>query len=253
MLAVMKIDHFMYAVASLDEGMAWAEDLFGVAPIAGGSHEGLGTRNALLALRASAAERCEASSGRKLAGEDGMGRNTEPARRFGALGDTYLEIIAPDPAQSVENQMVERMAKLSSGGLVTWAAEGDLTVTKGLLEEAGISSLGPAETRRRTAEGELLVWDLLFPQGGGYGMPFFIDWRDCPHPAATTPVGGKLQSLDISSPDARTLGPVLGGLGLSVAVSEGEPELRVGIEGANGRVELVSTEETRRLQPSSRR
>ena len=249
----MKIDHFMYAVASLDEGMAWAEDAFGVAPVFGGSHVGLGTRNALLALRASAAERSEASSGRKLAGEDGMGRNTEPARRFGALGDTYLEIIAPDPAQQVENQMVERMLKLTAGGLVTWAAEGDLTVTKGLLEEAGISSVGPAETRRRTAEGGLLIWDLLFPQDGGYGMPFFIDWRDCPHPAATTPVGGTLLSLGISTPDAEALGAVLSKIGLEVEVSEGEARLEVAIEGTKGPVVLASTDETRRLQPSSRR
>ena len=214
----MKIDHFMYAVADLHEGMAWAEDLFGVAPIAGGSHEGLGTRNALL-----------------------------------SLGDTYLEIIAPDPAQSVESQMVEGMAELSAGGLVTWAAQGDLVVTKGLLEEAGISSAGPVETRRRTADGGLLLWDLLFPQGGGYGMPFFIDWRESPHPAATTPVGGKLVSFGISTPDTGALGAVLAGLGLGVEVSEGVPEMRVVIEGANGAVELVSTEESRGLQPGSRR
>ena len=131
MLPTMKLDHFMYAVADLDEGMAWAEEAFGVAPAFGGSHEGLGTRNALL-----------------------------------SLGDTYLEIIAPDPAQSVESQMVTGMAAMSAGGLVTWAAQGDLVVTKGLLEEAGIPSVGPVETRRRTADGGLLVWDLLFPQGG---------------------------------------------------------------------------------------
>ncbi len=214
----MKIDHFMYAVADLDEGMAWAEDVFGVAPAFGGSHEGLGTRNALL-----------------------------------SLGDTYLEIIAPDAAQSVESQMVEGMAELSAGGLVTWAAQGDLAVTKGLLEEAGISSAGPVETRRRTADGGLLVWDLLFPQGGGYGMPFFIDWRESPHPAKTTPVGGKLVSFGISTPDAGALGAVLAGLGLGVEVSEGAPELRVVIEGAKVAVELVSTEESRGLQPGSRR
>ncbi len=42
----MKLDHFMYAVADLDGGMAWAEEVFGVAPAFGGSHEGLehGTR-----------------------------------------------------------------------------------------------------------------------------------------------------------------------------------------------------------------
>ena len=218
MLATMKIDHFMFAVADLDEGMAWAEDAFGVAPAFGGSHEGLGTRNALL-----------------------------------SLGDTYLEIIAPDPAQSVESQMVTGMAAMSAGGLVTWAAQGDLSMTKGLLEEAGISSVGPVETRRRTADGGLLVWDLLFPQGGGYGMPFFIDWRDSPHPATTTPVGGELVSFGISTPDAGDLGAVLAGLGLDVAVADGEPEMRVVIEARKGPVELVSTEESRGLSPSSRR
>ena len=214
----MMIDHFMYAVADLDEGMAWAEDVFGTAPVFGGSHEGLGTRNALL-----------------------------------SLGDTYLEIIAPDPAQSVESQMVAGMAAMSTGGLVTWAAQGDLGMTKGLLQEAGIPSAGPVETRRRTADGGLLVWDLLFPQGGGYGMPFFIDWRDSPHPATTTPLGGELVSFGISTPDATELGAVLAGLGVDVEVSEGEPEMKVVIEGAEGAVELAATEESRKLQPSSRR
>ncbi len=214
----MKTDHFMYAVADLDQGMAWAEEVFGVAPAVGGSHEGLGTRNALL-----------------------------------SLGDTYLEIIAPDPAQPVESQMVAGMAAMSAGGLVTWAAQGDLVVTKGLLEEAGIPSTGPVETTRRTADGGLLVWDLLFPQAGGYGMPFFIDWRDAPHPARTTPVGGTLVSFGISAPDADNLGAVLTSLGLNAEVSAGAPELRVAIEGANGLVVLASTEETRRLHPGSRR
>lgn len=214
----MKVDHFMYAVADLDEGMAWAEEALGVAPVFGGSHEGLGTRNALL-----------------------------------SLGDTYLEIIASDPAQAVESQMVTGMAAMSGGGLVTWAAQGDLPMTKGLLEEAGISSAGPVETRRRTADGGLLVWDLLFPQAGGYGMPFFIDWRESPHPATTTPVGGEFVSFTISTPDAEELGAVLAGLGLAVEVAEGAPEMTVVIEGAKGPVVLVSTEESRELQPSSRR
>ena len=214
----MKLDHFMYAVADLDDGMAWADDAFGVAPVFGGSHEGLGTRNALL-----------------------------------SLGDTYLEIIAPDPGQSVESPMVTGMTAMSDGGLVTWAAQGDLAMTKALLEEAGISSAGPVETRRRTAEGSLLVWDLLFPQGGGYGMPFFIDWRESPHPASTTPVGGELASFGISTPGAGELGAVLAGLGLGVDVSDGEPEMTIVIKGAKGTVALLSTQESRALQPSSRR
>ncbi len=215
----MKIDHFMYAVAGLDEGMAWAEDTFGVPPAFGGAHEGLGTRNALL-----------------------------------SLGGPYLEIIAPDPAQAVASagRMVQGMAKLSAGGLVTWAAQADLGMTKDVLEEAGIASTGPVETRRRTADGGLLAWELLFPQRGGHGMPFFIDWRESSHPAATSPVGGELAAFSISTPDAGELGAVLARLDLPVEVSEGGAELRVVIEGKKGPVELVSTEESRQLQPGSR-
>ena len=85
-----RIDHFMYAFPSLEAGSAWAEGVFGVAPAYGGEHVGLGTRNALL-----------------------------------SLDSAYLEIIVPDPAQSLGGTFGERLAALSDGGLVTWAAEGD--------------------------------------------------------------------------------------------------------------------------------
>ena len=44
------IDHFMYAVPSLEDGIAWAAETFDAAPAYGGEHVGLGTRNALLSL-----------------------------------------------------------------------------------------------------------------------------------------------------------------------------------------------------------
>ena len=81
----------MYAVPSLDEGLIWASDTFGVDAAYGGEHVGLGTRNALI-----------------------------------SLGSTYLEIIAPDPAQSIKGTLGEKLEGLSQAGLVTWCAEGDL-------------------------------------------------------------------------------------------------------------------------------
>jgi len=209
-----RIDHFMYAVASLDDGIAWATDIFGVTPAYGGEHVGLGTRNALL-----------------------------------SLGSAYLEIIAPDPQQPTEGTLGERFAALTSGGLVTWAAEGDLAAISAALKECGVGTVGPNRTQRHTAGGELLVWDLLFPTGSPHGarMPFFIDWLKCPNPRQTNPVGGELQSLAIATPDAADLQRALTAIGLDLPVSEGDPSLKVSISTRNGDVVLTSTDETSRL------
>jgi hypothetical protein len=205
------IDHFMYAVASLDEGMQWAEDTFGVLPVYAGEHLGLGTCNALL-----------------------------------SLGAAYLEIIAPDPAQSIEGTLGDQFAHLSQGGLVTWAVEGDLAQVQATLSDLGIRSAGPKLTRRKTPQDDLLEWMLLFPVGSRYGarLPFFIDWMRCEHPRQTSPIAGKFRSLSVSTPDATDLRRILAAIDLDVSVAEGEPHLDVRIETATGEVLLTSTEET---------
>ena len=210
-----RIDHFMYAVASLDEGIEWAADTFGVAAAYGGEHVGLGTRNALL-----------------------------------SLGSTYLEIIAPDPAQSQEGNSGAQFANLTSGGMVTWVAEGDLNAIAKALELAGVSSQGPNRTQRTTQSGELLVWDLLFPIGSPHGgrLPFFIDWLECANPKDTNPVGGELRALAITTPDADDLAGTLRAIDLDIAVSEGPPGIFVTIDSPRGEVVLATTNATSRLQ-----
>jgi glyoxalase-like protein len=207
-----RIDHFMYAVPALDEGMVWAEQTFGVSPLFGGAHVGLGTCNALL-----------------------------------SLGETYLEIIAPDPNQSLQGNAGARMSKLSEGGLVTWAAQGNLAEIAAVLKKSAITCRGPTRTQRDTADGTTLIWDLLFPQAKDFGtaMPFFIDWLDCPHPAATSPAGGALQALTITYPAAEALGQVLDRLDLDVTVNPGPADLSLHITGLKGEVTLHSTPATR--------
>lgn len=209
-----RIDHFMYAVASLDDGIQWAADTFGVEPAYGGEHVGLGTRNALLSLES-----------------------------------TYLEIIAPDPAQDVPGSTGERFSALTEGGLVTWAAEGDLTAIAATLGEHGVSTLGPSRTQRQTAEGELLVWDLLFPTGSPHGtrMPFFIDWLECKNPRDTNPVAGSFQALAITTENADDLKASLDAIGLDLDVHEGSPALSVAIQSSRGEVVIASTAETASL------
>ncbi|MEM7097732.1 MAG: VOC family protein [Pseudomonadota bacterium] len=211
-----RIDHFMYAVASLDEGLEWAGDTFGIKPAYGGEHIGLGTRNALL-----------------------------------SLGTTYLEIIAPDPAQpQEEGTLGTQFGELSAGGMVTWAAEGDLGAIAERLGRAGIATHGPSRTQRQTETEELLVWDLLFPVGSAHGarMPFFIDWLECANPKDTNPVGGKFRQLTLQSPDAENLASVLEGVGLNLVVSDGPPAISVVVEGRSGDILLASSDETSAIQ-----
>ena len=204
----------MYAAPSLDEGLIWANDTFGVDAAYGGEHVGLGTRNALI-----------------------------------SLGNAYLEIIAPDPAQPIAGTFGEKLAGLSNGGLITWCAEGELNSLASKLKELGVATSGPNKTKRQTSEGNVLEWELLFPLKSPFGgcMPFFIDWLDCKNPKDGNPVAGEFKSLSIPSPGSRRLQQILTEIGLQVTVNAGVPSVSVVIEGNKGIVSLSSTSETSRI------
>lgn len=206
------IDHFMYGVPSIERGMHWTEQTFGVAPQYGGEHIGMGTCNALL-----------------------------------SLGETYLELIAPDPAQQVSGGLGEKLAALSEPGLITWAARGDLAAILSVLTDRGVAAVGPSRTQRKTREGQLLVWDLLFPKSTSWGgvAPFYIDWLECTHPSTTNPMAGKLLDFAITTPDADALSGLLSAIGLTLSISEGQRDMQVRVQTDTGVVVLSSTPETR--------
>jgi len=175
---VIELDHVVVAARRLDEGVRWVEDRLGVAPDAGGTHDGFGTHNALLRLG----------------------------------GDVYLEVLAPDPAQPRPPRPrlfglgEEETRRLLEAGprLLHWVVR-TRDLPAALAELAGsagepAAALGVASPMRR---GDLR-WTLAIRADGGrppHGLPSVIDWGGAPHPCARLPDRGVvLERLDVEAP-----------------------------------------------------
>lgn len=211
------IDHLVYAVPELAEGIDWIERSTGIRPAIGGSHVGLGTHNALV-----------------------------------SLGSSYLELIAPDPSQS--EPAVPRpfgIDDLDGAALITFAIRPDGDDRPDSTEVGNIDALaaqaivggynpGPiADMSRATPNGDLLEWRLTFPRLSSSGLgtvPFIIDWGDTPQPNTTAPTGIDLVSLTIEHPGTdrlRTAYSALGLQGVDVVDSD-RPNIRAEISGPTG-------------------
>ena len=211
----LKIDHIIYAVLNLDEGMDTIEKLLGERPYYGGQHPNRGTHNALLSL-----------------GED-----------------VYLEIIAPDPDQpEPASPRSFGLDTLTQPRLVTWAASThDMSAT---IAQARANGYNPGERAaggRTRPDGRPLFWETTKrPESlhgktppGDWLIPFIIHWGHMPHPAGDHPSHARLISLQATHPDPPTIQKMLHALDLHMEVEEGEKAaLTAVIEGTNGRITL---------------
>jgi hypothetical protein len=177
---VIELDHLVVAARRLDEGARWLEGHLGVAPDAGGTHDGFGTHNALLRLG----------------------------------DDVYLEVLAPDPAQPRPPQPRlfglddPEIRRLLEGGprLLHWVVRTrDLSAAIAALARAAgepESALGITTPMQR---GDLR-WTLSIRADGArppHGLPSVIDWGRAPHPCARLPDRGVvLERLDVEAPTA---------------------------------------------------
>ena len=145
------LDHLVYGVPDLAEGVRQFADLTGVAPVRGGHHERQGTANYLL----------------------------------GVGGAAYLEIIGPDP-ESAGPPAWFGLAELRAPRLLTWAIRpSDPAACIAAARAAGYDPGEAMAMSRRSSSGELLSWRLTpdtVRQTGGV-VPFLIDWGDSPHPS----------------------------------------------------------------------
>ena len=192
--AVSAVDHLLLGVSDLDRGIAWVEKATGVKAAVGGSHPGVGTRNALLSLG----------------------------------GRRYLEIIAPDLAQTAFNFRID-LRTLSEPRLITWAAAAkDVEALAKKAREAGLEVFGPQPGSRERPDGKVLRWKTLgvkvdLAADGVDPIPFFIEWAsDSLHPSQDSPRGCELLALEVAHPKAADVNAVLAKLGIEAAVKSGQ-------------------------------
>jgi hypothetical protein len=204
-----RIDHLVYATPDLNAGIDAIEKLTGVRATPGGQHPGRGTRNALI-----------------------------------ALGQTsYLEIIGPDPEQPAPpGPRAFGIDGLKAPRLARWVVKAQNL--EQLAAEASSKGIQLGEVtggKRQRPDGVLLTWRYTNPLvdlADGF-VPFFIDWGDSPHPAATAAKGLTLIALRGEHPDAERVGKILTQLGLDLPVKTGPaPALIATIDSPRGRLEL---------------
>jgi glyoxalase-like protein len=203
------IDHLVYAVSDLEAGIGDLEQRLGVRATPGGSHRGLGTRNALLSLGP----------------------------------DVYLEIIGPDPEQPNPTRPLPFGVDRAQGGrLVTWAVKASQLERQ--VERARTRGYDPGEVRamsRDRPDGVRLEWRLTLraePAGNGL-IPFLIDWGTTPSPALNAAQGCRLVALRGVHPRLAEVSALLFALGVDLAL---DPEPQVGLvailDTPLGRIEL---------------
>lgn len=206
------LDHLLLGCSDLDAGIAFAEKHTGVKPAVGGVHPGRGTRNALLAL--------------------------------GPLH--YLEVIAPDPAQSeppkARAELPAMLKKLTTPTLVDWAVHtSDIVGVAERWEKAGIQFQGPTPGSRARPDGKMLRWQTLNVTDDRDGLiPFFIQWgAESAHPSVDAPQGCKLESFAVVSPGSQALESEFEKLEISAEVASGKTaHLRAKIAGPKGNMSL---------------
>jgi hypothetical protein len=206
------VDHLLLGAADLDQGVAWFEKLTGVKAVAGGVHPGAGTRNALVSLG----------------------------------GRRYLEIIAPDPAQTAYNFQID-VRKFAEPRLITWAAAtADLNAVAEKARARGHQLFGPRDGSRARPDGKMLRWKSLgvlgkLGQGSVDPIPFFIEWAaDSLHPSQDSPKGCELQSFELEHPDPASVVETLKKLGIEAKVKPAkEARLRATLKTLKGKVELI--------------
>lgn len=222
---MLQLDHLVIGAATLAEGAAWCERVFGITPAAGGQHAFMGTHNLLFSIA---------------------------AVRF---PKAYAEIIAIDPAGAAParprwfglDEPGLKQALQDGPQLIHWVARtNDIHAASALLRTAGIEPGAVLDAERATPRG-LLRWQIGLRGDGrrlfGGALPTLIEWGDVHPSVALPPSGVQLQQLQLRGvPEAiaAALGSVDGIAHVTDAAGDPFPALHAMLDGPRGAVNLCA-------------
>ncbi len=173
---MLQLDHLAVSATTLQDGISAVEEALGVALAGGGKHNHMATHNRLL-----------------------------------ALGDLYLEVIAPDPTAPAPSwpRWFDLDQFTGPPRLTNWVAACD-----DLDAELALSPKGtgvPVSLERGDLRWRMAVPDTgKLPYDGCF--PALIAWQGALHPAQMLPDAGvRLDRLEIVHPDATELATYLSG------------------------------------------
>lgn len=203
------LDHIVYSTPDLDATVEEFAGATGLRPEFGGSHPGMGTRNAQV-----------------------------------ALGGCYLELIGPDPDQP--EPAGPRPLGVDSGAalFVAFAVRpsGDESLEELVARAAAVGTeLGPiSEMSRHRPDGVELRWRLTMPRLElGPGVPFLIDWGGTPQPSDTVACRAELATIRVAVAEPERCRRLHEALGLNLPIEVApDPALVVTIRGPEGRFGL---------------
>jgi Glyoxalase-like domain len=202
----LNLDHLIVGSRDLEEGIARVEKLSGFRAEPSGSHLGRGTRNALLDL----------------------GHHS------------YLEILAPDPAQP-QLQWHKEIATLTEPQLIGFALrQKDLDEFAHILRERGVACVGPTAGSRTRPGGQTYHWQTVVLADDLHGnLPFFIEWAaDSAHPSADAPEGCELKQFGPTGL-LPYLPPPKAGMKMQIIPGENS-QMKAVITGRHGDFELLA-------------
>jgi len=175
-----------------------------------------------------------------------LGCNVHPGRgtrnALLSLGERrYLEIIAPDPAQS-EIAHFPQIRSMTDPRLIGWAVHPlDIAAIAKQLRENKVAFQGPDDGSRKRPDGRVLNWKTINLADDRHGLlPFFIEWSaDSVHPSKDAPSRCKLEYFEILSAEPDELASTLKRIGIDFPVQRSDKaRLHALISGPKGDVKL---------------